>query len=337
MIGHGLVRGLVRKGGENALVEHLAALLRIPALAERFITDVLGLHWSPADLEVETQVRERTTRARPDLVLKTPSMTIWIEAKLDAGLTDHQPAVYVDALHALGPGQGRLVVLAKSSRWGELASLLRTRVAHPPGFERTFTHRGVPVTQVTWREVRDCFHAQQLDEPIAAYLCSEFVAAIDHHVEGITIPMSMERIAMLNDSQVLQALAALEDVLQDLWDKLEADGFGSRYQDPGDLRQTGFLAWPAGDKDRMVWVGLIARAGVVWPGRGPVWAWLYGDGLTNEARLQAGGAEVIDAEGHLPDWADCSLVPLALTGETAGEVVEGLYRQLQRIWDLAGS
>jgi hypothetical protein len=336
VVGEGLVQELIRRGGENALVEHLAALLQVPALAGRFITDVLGLQSPPSAFQVETQVHDPDTRARPDIVLSAPSMTVWIEAKLDAPLTPKQPGVYIDALHRLGPGRGHLVVLAKASRWGELGRLLRERVGHPPGVERTFIHQGVPVTQITWREVRDAFHAQALDDPIAAYLRSEFVATIDHHVERITVPFTSEMIAVLNDAQVLRALAALEDVLLDLREKLEADGLDTRNQDAGDLRQTGFYAWPAGDEDRMVWVGMVSRAGVIWPGRGPVWAWLLGDGFEDTARLRQAGAEVIDPGDPLPDWADCNLVPLSVGGAVAGEAVEGLRQQLRRIWDSAG-
>lgn len=147
MVGEGLVQDLVRRGGENALVEHLAVLLRVPELATRFLA-LAALDASGA-IQVDTQVHDPETRARPDIVLTAPGTTVWVEAKLDAALTDKQPGVYLDVLQRLGPGRGHLVVLAKSSRWVELAHALRERVGHPPGTERTFMHQGVPVTQLT--------------------------------------------------------------------------------------------------------------------------------------------------------------------------------------------
>ncbi|MCB9549185.1 MAG: hypothetical protein H6706_25560 [Myxococcales bacterium] len=335
MVGRGLVRDFVRRGGENAFVEHLAALLRVPALAEVFVTHVTGAAPPPGGFQVETQVREVHTRARPDIVLTGSTTTIWIEAKLDAGLTEKQPVVYLEALRREGPGRGHLVILAGSGRWGELARKLRDRVGHPPGHERTFVDRGVPVTQVTWREVRDAFANRRLDDPVAAYLQAEFIAAIDDHVERKAIPLNAEMIPVLNNPTVLRALAALEDVLLDLQEILQATGFSTGDQEAAELRQTGFYAWPAGDEDRMVWVGLIARAGAIWPGRGPVWVWIYGDAFDDEERLRTAGFEVIDPGRKLPDWADCSLVPLSLAGETSAEVVAGLGTQLRRIWDSA--
>ncbi|MCA9526904.1 MAG: hypothetical protein KC549_11490 [Myxococcales bacterium] len=310
-------------------------MLRIPALAEVFVTLVTGAAPPPGGFQVDTQVREVHTRARPDIVLTGPTTTIWIEAKLDAGLTEKQPVVYLEALRREGPGRGHLVILAGSCRWGELARKLRERVGHPPGHERTFVDRGVPVTQVTWREVRDAFDNRRLDDPVAAYLQTEFIAAIDDHVERKAIPLTAEMIPVLNDPTVLRALAALEDVLLDLQEILEATGFSTDDAEACDLRQSGFWACPAGDEDRMIWVGIVARAGAIWPGRGPLWVWIYGDAFDDEERLRSAGFEVIVPGHELPDWAGHSLVPLSLAGETSAEAVAGLRTQLQRIWDSA--
>lgn len=172
MVGQGLIREMVRRGGENTLVEHLAVLLQLPELATRFLA-IAGLDSAGESLDVSTQVHDPTTKARPDIVLTAPRLTVWVEAKLDASLTDKQPAVYLDVLRRLERGRGHLVFLARSSRWAELARALRERVGHQLGTERSFVHRGVPVTQITWREVRDRFHGVPLADPVAAYLLSE--------------------------------------------------------------------------------------------------------------------------------------------------------------------
>lgn len=334
-MGHGLVQEFVHRGGEDALTELLAVLLRLPAFGEAFLAEFLGLEASADDLEVNTQVQDPETRARPDLVLSTLQDLVWVEAKLDADLTEKQPAVYVDVLRQSHPQKGHLVVLAKSSRWTELTHRLRARVGLPPSHERTFTHQGVPVTLITWREVRDLFQARALDEPITAYLLSEFVGVIDRYVERPVVPFTPEMIPVLHDPEMLRAFAALEDLLIDLRETLKAKGHKAQSLN-GD-QQTGFYAWPKGDKkDRLVWIGAIVRAGLVWPGRGPLWAWLCGDSFEEETaeRLQGEGFEVIDPAEALPDWQACYLVPLRLEGGSPEETLGKLYHQIQQLWGM---
>lgn len=340
--GEGLFYRLIRLGGEDALTELLAALLRVSALSEAFLAEVLGLEIPDAPVEVNTQVQDPQTKARPDLVLSAPELTLWVEAKLWADLTDKQPGTYIEVLHRDHPKEGRLVVLAPSSRRGKLSRRLRERVGAEMGdasdHEPTFTHQGIPVTLITWRDVRECFHQCELDDPVMAYLLREFVGVIDQHVEGVTFPLSPEMLPMLHDPDVLRAVAALEDLLTSLWEELKGRGYKTRNQDPGDLRQTGFCAWPKGRKGLTLWIGQIARAGVIWPGKGPVWVWLYGKDLEEaaEERLKAAGVELIEAEGKLPDWADCALVPLRFEGASPEEIVEGVCRQLELVWSVAG-
>jgi hypothetical protein len=334
-IGHGLLRRLLRRGDETDLTEHLAELLRVPGLARAFFRLVEVNNPEDAEVEVGTQVIDPESRARPDLVLSTSSTTVWIEAKLDAGLTANQPLGYLNGLARVASPEKHLVFIIKSGRWAELSVEIRRAVGIAEDYARRFLHQDIPVTVVTWREVRDCFAAVTVGDPVAAYLLSEFNDHIDHHIERKVIPLTSELLPMLNDPKFLSAMAGLEDLVTDLMERLEADGHDVRHQDSGDMRQQGFLVAPKGDDQRRMdmWVGIVARAGVAF-GKGPLWAWLLGDGWDEaaEARLKSVGFDLLVNEKNLPDWADCCLVPLRVSGATTGEQVHGLKQQVERMW-----
>lgn len=333
VVGDGLICELVRQGGENALVEHLAALLRIPSLAELFIAHVVGGDVSPAGYQVKTQVVDPITRARPDVVMSCATRTLWIEAKLDADFTEKQPVIYIEALRALDEGHGHLVMLIKSSRWLKTAHQLRERVGLPPGVERCFHHQEVPVTLVTWREVRDCFYGHQLKDPVAAYLLTEFVTNIDQYVEMPIVPFQLEMITVLNDPHVLNAMVALEDVLSVLRERLKANGFKTK-EERGDLGHTGFNVWPVDDEEQVygVWVGLLLRAGIAWPGKGPVWLCLWGEAYEDEALLKADVEKMHVVNEINPFWTGYVISPLTLAGRSTEEAVEGLLTQMNRVF-----
>lgn len=330
-IGAGLLAGLVRKGGENALTELLAELLRVPIVGQAFLQDVVELSLDEGAIDVETQVRG--SGCRPDLVLTTSGATIWVEAKLDAGLTARQPVGYVEALARLRSGSGHLVFLVKAARWRELSGAIRGRLGLPVGLARRWAHRDVSVTLVTWRHVRDRFEALSVGDPVAHYLMGEFLSTLDHH-ERAVMPLKPEAISMLHDPGVLAAFAGLEDLLIDLKERLESDGHKIEDQEKGHLNQHGFYVLPLGALGRAVWVGILLRAGVKWPGRGPLWAWLcdeaYGRGRRQE--IEQLGFEVLDPTRILTDWEEYALVPLRVTGATSMEQIENLIMQLEQIW-----
>ncbi len=332
-IGRGLVAELVRRGGENALTELLAELLRAPALARAFLRRIADLDVDDGvRIAVETQVTDRETKARPDLVLTAGDAAVWVEAKLDAALTPNQPAGYLEALS--GRPRGRLVFLIKAARWRPLSTAIRSRLGQGVVAGRTFVSRGVPVVLATWREVRQCLDGVELSDPVARFLRAELAAHIEDHVERSVVPLTPELLPMLTDIQALTAFAALEDLLAECVDELESRRHVVRHQEKGELRQHGFYVAPRGDADRELYVGIVARAGAAWPGRGALWAWLFGDAFDDAAqqRMRERGFEVLDPTGRLPDWEACPLVPLRIEGASPTDQVQRLADRIEALW-----
>jgi hypothetical protein len=280
---------------------------------------------------VQTQVRDPETGGRPDLVLSNDHLTVWVEAKLDAGFTDRQPGGYVDALVWLLPAQVHLVFLVKSAQWGNRSARIREMVNQPWDFNRRCVHRDVPITVATWREVRDAFEGVAIEDPVSQYLLSEFISHVSCDVERPTLYLTPERIKVLNNADALSAFVALEDLLIDLSEQLEAKGY--EVNGESDLGQQGFLVHVEGEEDKDLWVGMVARAGVVWPEHGALWAWLYGNAYDEAAEKRIGGAgfEVLAPPDTLPDWQECALVPLRVIRGSAAEQVHALIEQVERI------
>lgn len=284
-VGRGLVQRLLRRGDETDLTDHLAHLLRVPELGRVFLRLI---QVEPAESEiigVDAQIIDPETRDRPDLALTTSNTTVWVDAKLDAALTPNQPLGYLRCLGGTTAEKKHLVFITKSRRWRELCSDIRAAVGLAEDYARTFLHQNIPVTVCTWREVRDCLAHVELQDPVAAYLRDEFTHHIDDHIERMAIPLTPEMIPVLNDPNVLRAFAALEDLVTDVMEHLEQDGHLIRHQEKGELRQHGFFVASKGDQDRRLdlWIGIVSRAGVVWPGKGPLWAWLFGEGWDEAA------------------------------------------------------
>jgi hypothetical protein len=330
-VGAGLVRHLVRKGKENALTELLAALLEVPVIAHAFLAKVAAIEPGHHPVDVQTQVRDPETGGRPDLVLSNDHLTVWVEAKLDAGFTDKQPGGYVEALVGLLPAQVHLVFLVKSGQWGNRSARIREMVNQPWEFSRRCVHRDVPITVATWREVRDAFERIVIEDPVTKYLLSEFTSHISCDVERPTIPLTPERITVLNNPDALSAFVALEDLLIDLSEQLEAKGY--EVNGESDLGQQGFLVNREGEEDKELWVGMVARAGVVWPEHGALWAWLCGDAYDDDAdkRIKGAGFEVLAPPDTLPDWQECKLAALRVVRGSSSEQVHALIEQIECI------
>lgn len=207
---------------------------------------------------------------------------------------------YIDVLSTHSPGQAPLVFLVKASQWADRMAHIRERLNETLGFERCIGHRGVSVVVATWREVREAFDGILVDDPVARYLLAEFNAHVGLDVERPTIPLTEEAIAVLQEF---------------------------------DFGQQGFFVRRAGRSEATLWVGIVARAGLAWPGRGALWAWLYGNGCDEaaEARIRDAAFEVFEPPDTLPDWKACALVPLRIAAAPTTEQLHGLIDQIERL------
>ena len=68
------------------------------------------------------------------MVLSNDRLTVWVEAKLDAGFTDKQPGGSVEALVGLLPAEVHLVFMVKAAHWGDRSARIREMVNQPWDF-----------------------------------------------------------------------------------------------------------------------------------------------------------------------------------------------------------
>jgi hypothetical protein len=315
--------------GENGLTEFLASLLRHPLMMRAFLTDVLGLHVSQ-DLLATTIVSSEDDRASlkgvPDISIRAgDALFVLVENKLGAPFTDNQPHEYMRSLQAWKDerpdGRAMLVVQAPDSRIAALTEeTWRALGERIPDRPKTGTaHGGVEVRIVSWSDTGKTLAGLSVEEPVASYLLRSFLHLLPIALESTSRVVTEEHLMKLNDKTVLEAFAAVEDVLHDVGVKLRKTYEVKTSKDHLDFTFCGFEVYPRlangkRDEDANFSVALSARFGARF-GVSPLSVTLGAAYDRTDALRQAGWRVIPGADVAVFEWSDLPTVPLKLIAE----------------------
>jgi hypothetical protein len=330
---------------ENLATEAMAFIVnRSPAMRE-----VLGRLVGRTGIELPRLARFRSQAGDeqgniPDLIGldTTGAERLFIENKFWAGLTENQPAGYLQRLPA--EGGAVLVFVVPSKRlpivWTELASSAMNRGTRLPDPEQLagdlLFARLTPSTALaatTWNAVLDSLEdvARASGETSAAADIAQLRSLCDVMDNEAFLPVRMEELTNL---EVPRRLIGFADLIPDLTEHAVAVGIADRTglkETPGRYSSGRYLRiGPAGVPLAGAWLGIDHKR---WSRYGITPLWIVFDNNPNFGRA----AFVREA---LKGWAPPRLfeedgravVPLTvLTDVTRERVLENLLDQLQRL------
>lgn len=332
-------RHLIGTGREDATTELFAALLRLPRFWVAFATS-LGRPYSLGESpEIATQFVNDSGHGVPDMRIETGSASLLVENKFAAPLTNNQPVEYLRTLAstvAQDPNRKRLLVLqAPRSRLAGLRAEVNDRIARATTKRGPMWATGVDLALHAWEDTAAAFAAVVVANPVEAFCRDGFVVAVSLCAERAPLSLTAEMGDKLMKRDVLQAVAALQDLLAAVRVLAKANGHStadSASHNRFDCQ--GFYLSPNRDATRKVWVGIFVRAGARF-GHGPLWLQTVGPALTDAVRssLASDGVSTYDAE--FDGWGNW-LVPLnhvALGADAA--TAEAVLAEILNICDAA--
>lgn len=290
---------------EDRLTEVFATLLEVPPLGRAFFENVLCARGPREAPTVHRQYENRDARGVPDLALIAPDLFMLIENKLGAAFTVNQPCEYVKEVQARSaPGRGWLVVQVPEKRKATLGLEIeaRLRILGDPS--------GCEVHLITWEQTAAAFAAVQLDQP-AAFLRDNFIQLVRRASAEVSAPLTEEHVTTLANPNALAAVAAVEDILRDVFTL--APDRGLWVSKPyGDFDHYGFDLRPTSDDSaRELGVCSSFRTGAKL-GAGPLFVQLTGlgyDALAQRALAASGATLHAPTE---PSWVPRPIVSLHL-------------------------
>lgn len=312
--------------GETGLTEFFAQLLRVPAVSQAFLCEVLGLHLPKKALRAVTVVTDddaASERGVPDISIRAADdLFVLVENKLGASFTANQPHEYLRSLmkwkDSRPSGRAMLVVQVPDARvravTEETWRLLEDRLA---GLPRTDSgYGGVEIRVISWSATGQALADVSVEHPVVSYLLRSFLHLLPLTLESTSRTVTEEYLMKLTDKAVLEALAAAEDVLRDVGKKLQERYEIKTPRNQLDFTYCGFDAYPRlpdgkKDEEKCFSVSLSARFGAKF-GVGPLHMSLA-NGYTKIEALKRAGWQVIPGKEMLAfEWAEYPAMPLQL-------------------------
>jgi hypothetical protein len=326
-------------GTEDAHTELFAELLRINELADAFTKELLGFQMERSALEeqeVETQWQNVEGSGRPDVAIRAPSYFVLVENKLGAGLTKNQPGGYLEELASWKSshesGTAVLCIQVPASRLESIERKVWEALKLPLDTGVTAEVRRVGIRLITWQQTADVFGGVALSDPIAAYLRDCFCELIPTSTTHVPLELDEERLEMINDIRMQNAVVALQDTLARLRRKVrEQDYKTGDAAGPADFSYQGFALQRA---DKGGWLVIFWQL-AAYHKCSPLFLYFH-DLDPHDARLEAVRAQKFDCYDTqvFPNWGGTA-IPLKINASLDhNEQVEQLLDQIDQITSL---
>jgi hypothetical protein len=327
-------------GIEDAHTELFAELLRINELADAFTKELLGFQMERATLEeqkVETQWQNIEGSGRPDVAIRAPGHFVLVENKLEAGLTKNQPGGYLEELASWKSshesGMAVLCLQVPASRLESIARKVWEALKLPLDTGVAAEAERVGIRLITWQQTAAVFSGVALSNPVAAYLRDCFLELIPTLVVRTPLELNEERLKMIEDLAVQNAVIALQDTLSQLRRKVGERGYKPPGQ-PGGTATFSYQGFTLRRADNMGWLGIFWQ-GAAYYKCSPLFLYLH-NLYPHDACLEAVRAQQFDCHDTqaFPNW-DGTAIPLKInTSLDFDEQVEQLLDQIDQITSL---
>lgn len=293
---------------ENAVTEVFATLLAERVVCAAFLQKTLTLEARHETVSILRQYENQNADGYPDLALLDSGLLVLVECKLNAGLTPIQPQEYAKELSAWSmqnpAGVACLAILAPERRVPPLMAECCARLGCGPA--TASLAGGVRLRIISWRQVAATFTELPL-EGATAFVRDNFCELVSFVEAQASRCLTEETLAMLTDSQVLTAVAALEDCLHELLVLAKRSEYTVRPKLEYDCQ--GCYVSPPSHPERSIWVGVSHRTGAAL-GVVPLFVQLVGAafGEPELRRLRAAG--FLPIAPTEPDWLSRPIISL---------------------------